>query len=88
METISYAQVQTLVTNLPASKLPLAYRLLQALLETEAETISPQEALLRLPVAARHEILAEQAAAMKQYYEQIAVERETWQGGDFTDVRI
>ncbi len=85
MKTITYAEVQELVTKIPETELPLAYRLL-AELATE-ETESPQAAFMRFPVEERRQVLAQQAEQMKTHYEETADERTEWQSGDFIPVR-
>ena len=67
MKTITYAEVQELVTKIPETELPLAYCLLAEL--ATGETESPQAAFMRLSVAERRQVLAEQAEQMKVHYE-------------------
>jgi len=85
METISYSQVQELLTQLPATKLPLAYNLLVDLANTETDAPSPQLDFIRLPLSDRRRIMEQQAQQMVAHYQRTAAERETWQGRDFTD---
>lgn len=83
MKTVTYAELQQLVAKLPEDKLPSAYHLLSALTESEAQ--SPQAEFMRLSVDERRQLLSQQAAKMKDYYEQTANERNEWQSGDFID---
>ena len=82
MKTVTYAEVQQLVTKLPESKLTSAYRLLYAL---TTETQSPQVDFMRLSVDERRQLLSQQAEQMKTHYEQTTDERAEWQAGDFID---
>ncbi len=79
MESISYSQVQELLTQLPATKLPLAYNLLVDLANTETDVPSPQLDFMRLPLNERRRLMAQQARQMVAHYEETAAERETWQ---------
>jgi len=79
MDTITYSQVQDLVTQLPAKKLPIAYRMLTDL--RAGDTDSPQEVFLLLSLEERRRIMAEQAMKMTTHYEQTASERQVWQTG-------
>ena len=81
MKTITYAEVQQLVTKIPETELPLAYCLLAELAVGEPQ--SPQEAFMRLSVDERRQVLAQQAEQMKTHYEETADERTEWQSGDF-----
>ena len=83
MKTITYAEVQQLVTKIPEKELPLVYLLLTEL--AAGETESPQAAFMRLSVDERRQVLAQQAAQMKTHYEETADERAEWQTGDFID---
>jgi len=85
METIIYSQVQDLVKRLPITQLPLVHSFLVDLTNNDADTLSPQLNLVRLSLSERRRILEQQAQQMVAHYEQAAVEREVWQGGDFTD---
>ncbi len=87
MQSITYSQIQQLVTELPQAKLPLAYRLLSDLAVKEAgvDEASPQLAFVHLPVEERRRMMARQAEAMVQHYEETANERLEWQSGDFID---
>ena len=80
MKTITYAEVQQLVTKIPETELPLAYCLLAELV---GESQSPQAAFMRLSVDERRQVLAQQAEQMKTHYEETADERTEWQSGDF-----
>ena len=83
MKTITYAEVQQLVTKIPEMELPLAYCFLVELVAGEPQ--SPQAAFMRLSVDERRQILAQQAEQMKAHYEETADERTEWQSGDFID---
>ncbi len=85
METITYSQVQDLITRLPIAKLPLIYNWLIDLTAKETEQSSPQIDFMCLPLSERRRIMTQQAEEMVAHYEQTASEREIWQGGDFTD---
>jgi len=85
METITHSQVQDLVKQLPAPKLSLVYSLLVDLTTNDTEELSPQLDFIRLPLSERRRIMAQQAAQMVAHYEQMATERQAWQGGDFSD---
>ena len=85
METITYSEVQELVMRLPEAKLPLAYRLLAGLADSDEEALSPQRDFMILPLDERRRIMTEQAEQLLAHYEQTAVEREAWQAGDFVD---
>jgi hypothetical protein len=85
METVTYAQVQQLIKNLPETKLPLAYRLLLELADKEVDTPSPQADFMSLSLNERNRILAQQANQMQTHYKQSADERTEWQTGDFID---
>ena len=84
MRTITHTELQALVTKLPESKLPLAYRLLHAL--TVAEGESPQAKFMRLSADERRQFLSQQAEQMKDHYEQTTAERAEWQAGNFIEV--
>lgn len=83
MKTITYAEVQQLVTKIPEMELPLAYCFLVELVAGEPQ--SPQAAFMRLSVDERRQVLAQQAEQMKAHYEETADERTEWQSGDFID---
>lgn len=85
METITYSQVQGLVMRLPIKKLPIAYYLLVDLSAGDTGPPSLQEEFMRLPLAERRRLMAEQAKQMAAHYEQTASERQAWQMGDFVD---
>lgn len=85
METITYNQVQKLVRRLPASMLPIAYQVLMDLKNNSKKTISPQLDFLRLPLAERRRIMAQQADQMLAHYKESERERQSWQAGDFFD---
>ncbi len=82
METITYSQVQELVEQLPAERLPAAYQVLQEL-AGRGETLESQLDFKQLPLAQRRRILARQAEELKARYEQSTDERSEWQAGDF-----
>ena len=69
MNMITYNQVQELVKQLPAAKLPRAYNMLLELTEKEADTLSPQLNFLNLPLSERRQIMAQQAEQMAAHYE-------------------
>ena len=81
MKTITYAEVQQLVTKIPETELPLAYCLLAELAVGESQ--SPQAAFMRLSVDERRQVLAQQAEQIRTHYEETADERTEWQSGDF-----
>ncbi|MCG9127643.1 hypothetical protein JT359_08605 [Candidatus Poribacteria bacterium] len=81
MSTITYSKIQELVSKLPESKLPLAYRMLTALTDGGD---SPQEQFLSLSVKERQQ-LSQQAEQLKTHYEDTAIERSDWQTGEFID---
>ena len=83
MKTITYAEVQQLVTKIPETELPLVYCLLAEL--AAGETEAPQTAFMRLSVDERRKVLAQQAKQMKTHYEETTDERAEWQTGDFID---
>jgi hypothetical protein len=85
METITYSQVQDLIRQLPAQKLPLVYNLLIDLTTEDKSGMSAQLDFMRLPLSERRRIMAQQAAQMVAHYEQTAAERQAWQEGDFSD---
>ena len=72
METITHSQVQELVMQLPAMKLPLAYSFLIELAGNEIDTMTPQLNFLLLPLGERRRIMAQQAEQMVAHYEQTA----------------
>jgi len=86
MNAITYSQIQDLVMQLPAAKLPLAYNLLVNLSKKEDKNEPlPQSDFMRLPLNERRRIMAQQAQEMIFHYEQEVGERQEWQGGDFVD---
>ena len=85
METITYSQVQDLIKQLPAQKLPLVYHLLIDLTTEDKSGVSAQLDFMRLPLSERRRIMTQQAAQMVTHYEQAAAERQAWQGGNFKD---
>ena len=85
MNTVTYTQVQTLVRQIPATKLPLAYRFLADLVAGETNELLPQQAFLRLPLSERRRRMAEQAHALTAHYAEQSANRQGWQSGDFHD---
>jgi hypothetical protein len=85
METVSYSQVQDLISRLPITKLPLVYNWLLDLTAKETEQPSPQIDFMRLPLSERRQIMTQQATLMAAHYKQMIGEREIWQGGDCVD---
>lgn len=69
METITYSQVQDLITRLPITKLPLVYNWLIDLTAKETNQSSPQIDFMRLPLSERRRIMMEQAGQMIVHYE-------------------
>jgi hypothetical protein len=84
MESIRYSQVQELVRQLPAERLPAAYQVFGELAD-RGETLQSQLEFKQLPLAERRRILARQAEALKAHYERTSDERSEWQAGDFLD---
>lgn len=78
------SEIQELVKHLPEAKLPKALCLLRELSE-HGDSNASKSPFLRLPLAERRRIMAEQAQQMASYYEQNALDRETWQSGEFTN---
>lgn len=74
-----------MVMRLSAKKLPIAYRVLVELDESDADSRFPQTEFMLLPIAERRRLMAEQAERMVAHYEQTAAERQAWQAGDFLD---
>lgn len=85
MPAITYAQVQELVTRIPAVKLPIAYDLLTKLAQERIEKLSPQQQFLLLSFEEQQRLLEEQAAEMVEHYQQTTDERNEWQSGDFIE---
>jgi hypothetical protein len=84
MGSVSVAEVQELVSQLPEEKLPHAYRLLRDL-AAQQDNSSFQVDFMRLPVSERRRLLTQQAAEMVGHYEQTAADRQDWQSGDLQD---
>jgi hypothetical protein len=87
-ETVAYAtysQVQELVAQLPAEKLPILYNFLVDLGMSPTGPLSFQEEFMLLPLAERRRLMAEQAKQMVLHYEEEPSERQGWQAGDFVD---
>jgi hypothetical protein len=82
MNPISLADVQQLVLQLPAEKLPHAFRLLKSL---STELPASQSSFLKSPKNERARLLTQQAADLLEHYTQTANERQEWQSGDFHD---
>jgi len=74
MGSVSVAEVQELVRQLPEEKLPHAYRLLRDLAGQQDPT-SLQVEFMGLPVSERRRLLTQQAAEMAGHYDQTAAER-------------
>jgi hypothetical protein len=87
MGTVSVAEVQALVSQLPEERLPQAYRLLRDLADQQQGNTSAslQTEFMRLPASERRKLLTQQAAEMVGHYEQTAGERQDWQSGDVQD---
>jgi len=85
MGTITYSQVRELVMRLPVKRLPIAYHLLVDLSVSDTDPLSFQEDFMRLPVAERRRLMAEQVEQTMACYEQTASERQAWQVGDFVE---
>lgn len=85
METITYSQVQDLISRVPITKLPLVYNWLIDLTAKETDQPSLQIDFMRLPLSERRRIMMEQAEQLVTHYAQTASEREIWQSGDFSD---
>lgn len=85
METMVYSQVQKLIEQLSARKLPIAYHMLEVLKRRDSDDSSFQQNFMRLPVAERRRLMEKQAEQMMAHYEQTASERGTWQAGDFVE---
>ncbi|NUO81297.1 hypothetical protein HUU05_14560 [candidate division KSB1 bacterium] len=85
METITHSQVQELVMQLPAAKLPLVYTFLNDLAAQQAEVQSPQFSFMLLPLSERRRLMVQQAQQMVAHYEESAEERQAWQAGGFVD---
>jgi len=92
MGNVTHAQVQELVNSLPATKLSLAFHLLQNLAAKDAEFVSQEDLSPSSRIAPgdsfldeRRQLLAQQAERMKVHYEQTGDERADWQAGDFSD---
>jgi hypothetical protein len=85
MTTITYAQLQELIAELPEAKFAIAYELLLRLARQPESTSMTATDFMRLPLHARRRLMEEQATYMMDYYEQTAAEREEWQVGDFSE---
>ena len=92
METITHAEVQELVQNLPETKLPLVFLFLQDLADSDVEALSQADFTRLSPMESRdrslderRQILAQQAERMQGHYEQTTAERTEWQAGEFSD---
>jgi hypothetical protein len=51
----------------------------------EQAALRERQAFMRLPLADRRRVMAEQAQKIAKHYEQTTAERELWQGGDIVD---
>ncbi|MFN8487676.1 MAG: hypothetical protein U0350_08805 [Caldilineaceae bacterium] len=85
MPVVTYEQVEALVRQLPVTKLPIAYELLEDLSHKQENVLTPQKEFLRLSLRKRRQLLKQQAEEMKLHYEQTASERTEWQTGEFID---
>ena len=85
MDTITYSQIQELVNQLPAAKLPLAYSFLVDLAKKAEDAQSPQFNFMLLPLNERRRIMAQQAEQLVAHYERTETERQVWLTGDFID---
>ena len=87
MNRVTYTQVQELISRLPVKKLPIAYEFLARLTDEEPADQSTQEIFLSLTLKERRQLMAQQADELLKtsYYQETAVDREEWQGGDFSD---
>jgi hypothetical protein len=85
MQSITYSQVQDLISRLPATKLSKAYDLLLDLVKDEPNTVSSQVEFMSLPLNERQRLMAEEAQRMIEYYSQTKPEREEWQQGEFNE---
>jgi hypothetical protein len=87
MNSVTYTQVQELISRLPVKKLPIAYEFLARLTDDESADQSLQEKFLSLSIMERRQLMAQQAEELLEtsHYQETAVEREEWQGGDFIE---
>lgn len=87
MNSVTYVEVQELLSRLPMKKLPIAYEFLARLTDEESAEQSMQEKFLSLSLKERRQLLAQQAEELLEtaYYQETAVDREEWQGGDFIE---
>ena len=68
MDTITYAQVQELVTRISIVKLPIAYELLAKLAQERVDKLSPQQQFSLLSFEEQQHMLEQQAAEMVEHY--------------------
>jgi hypothetical protein len=87
MNSVTYTEVQELISRLPAKKLPIAYEFLARLTDEESTEQSIQVKFLSLSLKERRRLLAQQAEELLEtsHYQETAAEREEWQGGDFSE---
>ena len=85
MDTVTYAQVQELVTRIPMVKLPIAYELLAKLAQERVDKLSPQQQFSLLSFEEQQHMLEQQAADMVEHYQQTTDERNEWQSGDIIE---
>ena len=85
MESVTYPQLQDLISRLPETKLMLAYSILQYLIENNEYDSSPQLRYLSLPLDEKRTLLKRQAEAMVTHYNSTEFERLDWQSGEFLD---
>lgn len=85
MDTITYAQVQELVTRIPIVKLPIAYERLAKLAQERVDKLSPQQQFSLLSFEEQQHMLEQQAADMVEHYQQTSDERNEWQSGDIIE---
>lgn len=85
MQTVTYSQLQELVTHLPRTQLSRAYELLRDLLPETPEPTSPQREFMRLSQNERQCLLSKQADELAEHYAHTHENREIWQGGDINN---
>ena len=80
-----FSQVQEVLNQLSEAKLAEAYIFLIDLKDRDTDDPSPQIEAMRLTLAERRRLMAQQAEAMAPYYFKTSTERQDWQAGDFSD---
>ncbi|ETR72355.1 MAG: hypothetical protein OMM_07557 [Candidatus Magnetoglobus multicellularis str. Araruama] len=80
MQALTYSHIQSIVNQIPESKLTIAYNFLIELAEPN-ETNFPT----KLSLSEKHKLLEKQAYQMISHYEQTESKRQEWQAGDFID---